>query len=94
MSPQSAALLTDMMVGVVRDGTGSNAEVAGIDVAGKTGTAEIDVDNDITQPWFIAFAPVKDPKIAIAVTVERSQGGFGGTVAAPIAKAVMEQLLR
>jgi len=63
-------------------------------VAGKTGTAEIDVDNNITQPWFIAFAPVKNPRIAIAVTVERSQGGFGGTVAAPIAKAVMEQLLR
>jgi cell division protein FtsI/penicillin-binding protein 2 len=46
------------------------------------------------QPWFIAFAPADAPRIAVAVTVERSVGGFGGTVAAPIAKQVMEALLR
>jgi len=94
MKKSTAAELAAMMSKVVQEGTGTSAALEGIDVAGKTGTAEIDVANNITQPWFIAFAPVKNPKIAIAVTVERSQGGFGGTVAAPIAKAVMEQLLR
>ena len=94
MKTSTADELGQMMSKVVQEGTGTAAALSGIDVAGKTGTAEIDVDNNITQPWFIAFAPVKNPRIAIAVTVERSQGGFGGTVAAPIAKAVMEQLLR
>jgi peptidoglycan glycosyltransferase len=94
MKRSTADELTAMMSKVVEEGTGTAGALEGIDVAGKTGTAEIDVSNNITQPWFIAFAPVKNPRIAIAVTVERSEGGFGGTVAAPIAKAVMEQLLR
>ena len=47
----------------------------------------------INQPWFIGFAPVQDPRVAIAATVECGTG-FGGTVAAPIAKAVMEELLK
>ena len=50
--------------------------------------------HNITQPWFIAFAPAAAPRVAIAVTIERTVGGFGGTDAAPIAKAVMESLLR
>jgi len=94
MKASTASELAQMMSKVVQEGTGTAAALSGIDVAGKTGTAEIDVDNNITQPWFIAFAPAKNPRIAIAATVERSQGGFGGTVAAPIAKAVMEQLLQ
>jgi peptidoglycan glycosyltransferase len=94
MSESTAKTLAGMMSKVVQEGTGTAAALEGIDVAGKTGTAEIDVQNNITQPWFIAFAPVNNPRIAIAATVERSDGGFGGTVAAPIAKAVMEQLLR
>jgi peptidoglycan glycosyltransferase len=94
MSTKTASELAQMMSKVVQEGTGTAAALSGIDVAGKTGTAEIDVNANITQPWFIAFAPVTHPRIAIAATVERSQGGFGGTVAAPIAKAVMEQLLR
>jgi peptidoglycan glycosyltransferase len=94
MSASSARTLAGMMTKVVQEGTGTAAALQGIDVAGKTGTAEIDVTNNITQPWFIAFAPASHPRIAIAVTVERSDGGFGGTVAAPIAKTVMEQLLR
>ena len=71
----------------------TSAALSGVDVAGKTGTAEIDPSTDTNQPWFIAFAPIDKPKIAIAVTVERSQGGFGGTVAAPVAKQVLETLL-
>jgi len=93
MSTQTARELGEMMQNVVREGTGTAAALSGIDVAGKTGTAQIDPDRNITQPWFIAYAPADDPKMAIAVTIERSAGGFGGTEAAPIAKAVLEQLL-
>jgi peptidoglycan glycosyltransferase len=94
MSERSADELRAMMENVVREGTGTAAALQGIDVAGKTGTAEIDPDRDLNQPWFIGFAPSAAPKVAVAVTVERSQGGQGGTVAAPIAKQVMEELLR
>jgi penicillin-binding protein A len=94
MSEATATNLTRMMENVVREGTGTAAALEGIDVAGKTGTAEIVRDQDINQPWFIGFAPSTSPKIAVAVTIERSQGGQGGTEAAPIAKQVMEALLR
>jgi len=89
MKPGTARVLSSMMSDVVREGTGTAAALAGIDVAGKTGTAEVGNSN---QAWFIAFAPVDDPRIAVAVTVERTTGQ-GGTVAAPIAKRVMEALL-
>jgi peptidoglycan glycosyltransferase len=85
--------LAAMMSRVVEEGTGTAAALEGINVAGKTGTAEVGANAEFTQPWFIAFAPVEDPKVAIAVTVERSTGE-GGTVAAPIAKQVLEVLLR
>ncbi len=93
ISEQTAAELTQMMGRVVEEGTGTAVQLPGIDVAGKTGTAETDPSRNITQPWFIAFAPADDPKIAIAVTVENSQGGFGGTVAAPMAREVLATLL-
>jgi peptidoglycan glycosyltransferase len=83
-----------MMQQVVREGTGTASALSGISVAGKTGTAEIDPATRLNQPWFIAFAPAEHPRIAVAVTIERVVGGFGGTVAAPIAKQVMEALLR
>jgi peptidoglycan glycosyltransferase len=94
MSPETASQVRDMMKQVVKEGTGTAAALTGIDVAGKTGTAEIDPATRLNQPWFIAFAPAERPRVAIAVTVERSVAGFGGTVAAPIAKQVMEALLR
>jgi peptidoglycan glycosyltransferase len=90
MTPRTAAALAGMMSQVVKEGTGTAAALEGIDVAGKTGTAEKGTAN---QAWFIAFAPVGAPRIAIAVTVEQTTGQ-GGTVAAPIAKQVMETLLR
>lgn len=93
ISEQTASELTTMMGRVVEEGTGTAVQLPGIDVAGKTGTAETNPDKNITQPWFIAFAPANDPQIAIAVTVENSQGGFGGTVAAPMARAVLQSLL-
>ena len=94
MSPDTAQKVGIMMTHVVEEGTGTAGALSGIRVAGKTGTAETDTVHNITQPWFIAFAPVDNPKIAIAVTVERTVGGFGGTVAAPIAKQVLEALIR
>jgi peptidoglycan glycosyltransferase len=76
---------------VVKEGTGTQAALSGIDVAGKTGTAEV-ANATSNQAWFIAFAPKNDPKVAIAVTIERTQGQ-GGDTAAPIAKQVMQALL-
>jgi len=92
MKPDTADKVTAMMESVVKQGTGTAAQIPGVTVAGKTGTAEV-ANGTANQAWFIAFAPVPNPKIAIAVTVERTQGE-GGTVAAPIAKQVMEVLLR
>jgi penicillin-binding protein A len=90
MSPTTASAVGGMMAQVVKEGTGTAAALQGIDVAGKTGTAEKGAAN---QAWFIAFAPVNAPRIAVAVTIEQTTGQ-GGTVAAPIAKQVMETLLR
>jgi peptidoglycan glycosyltransferase len=91
MKEGTAAELAAMMAQVVKEGTGTAAALEGIDVAGKTGTAE--VGTSINQAWFIGFAPLVNPRVAVAVTVERTTGQ-GGTVAAPIAKNVMESLLR
>ncbi len=91
MSGDTASKLTQMMANVVKEGTGTAAALSGIEVAGKTGTAEVE-NGAANQVWFIGFAPRQDPKVAVAVTVERSDGQ-GGTVAAPIAKQVMETLL-
>ena len=94
MKPETAAELTEMMGRVVEEGTGTAAALSGIRVAGKTGTAEVGANREFTQPWFICFAPIDNPRIAVAVTVERQPAGSqGGTVAAPIAKSVLEALL-
>jgi penicillin-binding protein A len=92
MKPETADQLANMMSRVVEEGTGTAAALAGIRVAGKTGTAEVGANREFTQPWFICFAPVENPRMAVAVTVERTTGE-GGTVAAPIAKSVLEALL-
>jgi peptidoglycan glycosyltransferase len=92
MSKDASDKLGQMMTNVVKEGSGTAAALSGIDVAGKTGTAEVGPNREFTQPWFIAFAPVNSPKVAIAVTVEKTHGQ-GGTVAAPIAKQVMQVLL-
>ena len=92
MKESTAQALTEMMGRVVEEGTGTQAALAGIQVAGKSGTAEVGANREFTQPWFIAFAPIDDPRMAVAVTLERTQGQ-GGTVAAPIARQVLESLL-
>jgi penicillin-binding protein A len=92
MKPETADQLTNMMSRVVEEGTGTAAALAGIRVAGKTGTAETGANREFTQAWFICFAPVEEPRMAVAVTVPNA-AGQGGTVAAPIAKSVLEALL-
>jgi peptidoglycan glycosyltransferase len=89
--------LTQMMVGVVDQGTGTAARISGVSVAGKTGTADTGVPGAKPDSWFISFAPAANPTVAIAVLVENGGGEVnttGGAVAAPIAKQVMEQLLK
>jgi peptidoglycan glycosyltransferase len=94
MKPSVAGEITQMMRNVVEEGTGTPAQLGGISVAGKTGTASIgSANSNLTEPWFIGFAPVENPTVAVAVTVDQTQGGFGGTVAAPIAKAIIQTLL-
>ncbi len=95
MKSSTAQAVAQMMKKVVDEGTGTPAQLGGgVEFAGKTGTASKGLPgSNLTQPWFIGFAPLQDPKVAIAVTVDVSQGGFGGTVAAPIAKAVVQTLL-
>jgi peptidoglycan glycosyltransferase len=91
ISPQVAATLTQLMQGVVASGTGTAAQLPGISVAGKTGTAQHGA-NRPEDAWFICFAPANDPKVAVAVVLPDA-GQTGGTVAAPIARAVMAAVL-
>ena len=93
ISGTTAAQLTEMMTKVTEEGTAAGLTVGGESFAGKTGTAEIDIPAGINQPWFIGFAPAQDPQVAVAVTLERCTGCFGGEVAGPIATQVMESLV-
>lgn len=92
MQPGTADAVRGMMEAVVTGGTGTNAQIAGVRVAGKTGTAETQVGTKINNVWFIAFAPADNPKVAIAVTLQHVPG-FGGDLAAPIAKQIMGSLI-
>jgi peptidoglycan glycosyltransferase len=92
IKPQTAAELNAMMVSVVQGGTGTAAQIPGVQVAGKTGTAETGVPHVYTA-WFVCFAPADNPQVAVAVVLEKQANGFGGAVAAPIAKSVLQALL-
>jgi peptidoglycan glycosyltransferase len=99
-SPETAATLRQLMIAVVDHGTGIAAQLPGIEVAGKTGTAELgpkanapapapgEEPEQETDAWFTCFAPASDPEIAVAVMVVNSDGD-GGAVAAPIARQVL-----
>jgi peptidoglycan glycosyltransferase len=95
MSPQNAQSEMDMMVGVVNNGTGSNAQISGVEVGGKTGTAETGKGRPAVA-WFVAVAPATNPSVAVAVAVENAGGGAevsGNGIAAPIARSVIEAVL-
>jgi peptidoglycan glycosyltransferase len=98
VSSETAEELTTAMEGVVSEGTGTNAAISGISVAGKTGTAETPGNlacgggAEENQAWFMGFAPADDPQIAIAASVECTEQ-FGNDVAAPIFRDVAETIL-
>jgi peptidoglycan glycosyltransferase len=86
----TAQKVGDIMVTVVRSGSGTRAAIPGVTVAGKTGTAEVGA-GITTHAWFIAYAPAEDPRVAVAIVIENA--GVGGTVAAPAARTVLETAL-
>jgi len=95
-SPGTAGTVNGFMVSVVENGTGTAARIGGVTVAGKTGTAQL-AEGGAPHAWFIAFAPAEDPRIAVAVLVERGGNSgneaTGGEVAAPIAGDVIRLAL-
>ena len=97
VTPEIAGQLTTMMRAVVSEGTGKRAQIPGIAVAGKTGTAEHGAGR-FADVWFTGFAPADDPRVAVAVVVEDGgtvgQEARGGSVAAPIARQIMEAVIR
>ena len=96
ITTSTAERLKTMMIASVSSGVGSNARIPGVKVAGKTGTAENGVNDPYTL-WFTGFAPADNPQVAVAVVIEdgggKGQSGRGNTLAAPIAKKVMEAVL-
>jgi peptidoglycan glycosyltransferase len=96
MTQENAALLTAMLIDVVQRGTGTSAQIPGVTVAGKTGTAQHG-EGAPPHAWFVSFGPVEDPQVAVAVIVldggSLGSDATGGRVAAPIARAVMEAAL-
>ena len=98
VSAETARQLTEMMVEVVDNGTGTPAQMSGVQVAGKTGTAQSGREDDPPYAWFTSFAPADNPQVAVAVVIEEAPDTArddiaGGRLAAPIAKAVMEAVL-
>ena len=92
VTEKTASTMTELMINVVVGGTGQGARLSGIDVAGKTGTAEVDVDGERrNHAWFICFAPAGEPSVAVAVVSE--YGGIGGEVAAPLARQILSNTM-
>jgi peptidoglycan glycosyltransferase len=86
----TAEAIKELMVEVVKSGTGTKAKVSKVVVAGKTGTAEVGADQK-SHAWFVGFAPSDEPRVAIAVLLEN--GGGGGSAAAPIAARILKKAL-
>ena len=89
LSSDAAATVRTMMVAVVRRGTGTAAALGAVQVAGKTGTATNPAGR--SHAWFVAFAPADEPRVAVAIVVENA--GYGGAVAAPLARRVIATAL-
>lgn len=91
MTAETASYVNDLMIGVVKSGTGTSAAISGITVAGKTGTAENETSKD--HAWFVGYAPAENPQICVAVLLEYDGGG-GGSNAAPIARDIIRKYLK
>lgn len=95
VSPDTARILTEVLVRVVDSGTGSNARIPGVSVAGKTGTAQT-AEGRPPHAWFVAFAPADNPRVAVAVALENGGGESevsGNRLAAPIAREVISAVI-
>ncbi|MGM0385546.1 MAG: peptidoglycan D,D-transpeptidase FtsI family protein [Actinomycetota bacterium] len=97
ISPETASELTALMTAVVASGTGTPAQVGGVTVAGKTGTAETGNEQD-QHAWMMAFAPAEDPQVAVAILLENGgrdgSAAYGGTSAGPIVRRLVEVAVR
>ena len=98
VSAATADQLTELMTYTVSQGTASPAAIPGVDVAGKTGTAQSGIDDVAPYAWFVSFAPADDPQVAVAIMVQKAdipRGEIaGGAIGGPIAKSVMEAVIR
>ena len=83
LSKTTAGRVRDMLLGVVQNGTGTAAAIPGIDVAGKTGTAEKENGND---SWFVGMAPAEDPRVVVAIVIEDGEEGVGTAKAQTVLK--------
>jgi peptidoglycan glycosyltransferase len=92
IKPSTAAELNQMMQLVVQGGTAAGIFPASLKVAGKTGTAELGLGTTY-DAWFVCFAPADHPRYVVAAVVEKQPNGFGASISAPIAKAILEKLL-
>ena len=90
MKHGTSQIVKSLMERVVNEGTGKAAKIPGVQVAGKTGTAEVGKDNP--HAWFVGFAPAENPQVLVAVIIEN--GGIGGRTAAPIAREIMQEALK
>lgn len=98
VSSSTASQLTDLLVATVDEGTASPAAIPGVQVAGKTGTAQSGQDDVPPYAWFVSFAPADDPEVAVAVMIQEAPGIergeiAGGLLGGPIAKAIMEAVI-
>jgi peptidoglycan glycosyltransferase len=97
MPDSTASALTDLMLANVERGTGTEAQIDNVAVAGKTGTAQTGIEGQAPHAWFIAFAPADNPQFAVSVLVENGgdygNDATGGEVAAPIARQILLSLL-
>jgi penicillin-binding protein A len=98
ISPETADQVTQLMVDTVNSGTATAGAIAGVQVAGKTGTAQSGIPSVPPYAWFVSFAPAQDPEVAVAVVIQQAnieRGEIaGGTYGGPIAKAVMEAVIK
>jgi peptidoglycan glycosyltransferase len=91
VSGDTADQLTEWMVNVVANGTGRNAQIPGVEVAGKTGTAEVEGRGD--NAWFTGFAPADDPRVSVTVVMEDVDLATGSQLTSPSAKRIIEAVL-